>query len=381
MRDRLHDRELLRHLQRLSPAGGRLADRACVRTAGAYPARRMRPHPLRPVLLALIALAPGACADAADRAAKARIFSPEEPPSAILRAREPLDVSAAGGNAAIWQRIWRMDRREVTERLGAHTAAADVKFRWTRAGRTVALAEEQRFETDGAGQFRARISNDQEGGLEFVWAGGQAFARSRYGEFRLRRVDRAQHDAWRDQATAAPRTVWELFDRRLRGTVAGRTTHEGRPAVKYALVLGEPLGEAEPEPDLPPVLYGLVKDAAGEKLVPGPDVDTARRLEFDRRRLPERLTGEAVLDERTGVLLRLDAKARFSMPGGDGPGATLDLDATYAVEPKPALVIEPPKKVHTPKLPHAVNKPLWFLGDDAPAAATTPAEPAEDDGD
>jgi hypothetical protein len=345
---------------------------------------RLLPIPLRPPARRWLALAllGAACSDAADRAAKARIFSPEEPATEVVRAREPIDPAALGTDAAAWNRVWKMDRREVTERIGAHKARSDVTFRWSRGGRAVSLKEEQKFETDAAGGFRARLTNDQDAGLEFVWAGGKAFARGRYGEFRPRRVDRAQHDAWRDQATAAPRTLWDLFGRRLRGVAAGTTTHAGRPARRYTLELGEPFGPEAPPEDLPPVMYGLVKDPSGEKLVPGPDADTGRRLEFEHRHVPERIVGQVLVDERTGVLLKVESKSRFTMPGEGALTAVLELELGYALEPAGSLVIEVPKGLEPPRLLHAVNKPLWFLGDEASQAGTDPAaEPREDEPD
>ncbi len=314
------------------------------------------------VLVALVALA---CSNKLDQAAKARIFSPEEPPSDLQRAAETLPIDKLVTDGAVWSRVWQMDRLEVTHRIGPHKAHASVHFRWTRAGRTVELTEDQSFETSADGQFHATLTNDQDSGFEYVWAGGKAYARGRYGSFHMRRTDRAQQDAVREQATGALATVFRLLRRRAHASAAGSHEAAGRPAERFLLSLGAPWGPEEPH-DATRAVYGQSRESGKEGLHPGPDEDTARRLELDALEEPQQLSGEIVVDP-SGVILTCVVRAQFTVPEPTSGGATLELDANYNLLPQSTLTITPPKDVVTVKLPHAVNDPLWFTRSSATA--------------
>lgn len=327
----------------------------------------------------LLTLSSAGCRDPQDVAAKERIFSPEEPAAEVRRAREALSVDAAATDPVVWRRIVTMDRREVTERIGAHRAQTEVRFRWSGDGRAVSLTETSAFETTAAGDFRARVENSEDAGLEFIWADGQAFARSRYGAFRARRIDRAQHDRWRDEATGALSTVFDLFDRRLRAAPLGPRVHEGRRGERFGLVLGEPWGVAPPERKLPPAVYGKVRDPQTGTMYDGPDEDTLRRLAFDARLVPREVQGEVLVDPETAVVLEARIEAQFELPG-DGENeqpARLKLEVRYALAPAGDVVVRAPENVVAPRMPHAVDNPLGFLGA-APAAPAAPAEPADE---
>jgi len=339
----------------------------------------------------LVALVASGCADAADRAAKARIFSPEEPALEVRRAQEKLDVAAAATNAETWQRIFRMDAREAAQRLGSYTARADVTSRWTTGGTSTApQAEKTTLVALTEGPFHLTLEIDPDSGLEFVWVGGQAFARSRFGPFRARRVDRAQHDAWRDQGLGAVRALHQLFDGRLKGSVVGTADVAGRRAVKFALLLDDGAADKPVAGVLPPT-FGKVRRANAETgestLVDGPDLDTTRRLAFDRLRVPKSVQGELLVDEASAVIVGLTATAAFDIPASSGdPAAKLVLDVKHSVRATPTAQVAAPKDVVTPKMPHVVKDPLGFhpvLGQkSAPGAASTSEDrPDDDDGD
>jgi len=115
----------------------------------------------------------------------------------------------------------------------------------------------------------------------------------------------------------------------------------------------------------------------------GPDEDTARRLEFDERKVPESVSGEITVDESTAVIVKAHFQGRFRVPeGNDQSGATLDVAVSYDLHPDASLKVEPPKDVSAPKFPHAVIDPLWFLdGGTArgPAAEEEEGESAEEE--
>lgn len=331
-------------------------------------------------LAAALALLAFACTSEADRQAKQRIFSPEDPSPDIVRAAESLDVAGAESTPELWNRLMRMDRLESTRRLGAHEAKTKVTFRWKRAGAVVALTEEAEFATDASGHFKALLTNDEDAGLEFIWTDGRAFAKSRYGPFRERRIDRAQHDVWRNRATGSLQEVFELYDGQLRPRAEGRVAHAGRDARRYSFVLGERFGEAAPERDLPPRVFPKFKNAEGE-LVTGPDDDTARRIAFAERRIPRSAKGEVIIDDTTGVILKARLEGTFTVADpriGDAVGEEAELVVTvdFLVTPKDGVKISPPEQVVSTAIPHGLKDPLSFLGDAKPAQA--PAEPEDD---
>ncbi len=332
-----------------------------------------RAHAALPLVFALVA-----CSDAADEAAKARIFSPEEPALVLRRAAEQLAADKLATDPALLARVMTMDRLEAARRLGAHKAVTSAWFKWQREGRTVALSERHELTVDGEGAFRALSTNDHDTGLEVVYAGGRAYAKNRYGPFRLRRMDRAQQDAWRDRATPAMATLWELAGDRLGLKAMGEARKSGRSALRYQLELVDARPGSASARALPPVQFPARKDADGKVAPPGPDADTQHRLDFLQARRVEALSGELFVDATSGAVLALKAKARFIV--GDSPAASSDLDLSFEATTDPEIHIAAPANVAEARLAHAVNDPLGFLGDGKQAAEKDEtAEAGEDD--
>ncbi|HZI09719.1 MAG TPA: hypothetical protein VE153_04950, partial [Myxococcus sp.] len=67
-----------------------------------------------------LALAAVGCTDPVDKAAKARIFSPEDPPKVVASAKQKLPPEDVASNPQVARRILGMDAAEVTERVGPH---------------------------------------------------------------------------------------------------------------------------------------------------------------------------------------------------------------------------------------------------------------------
>jgi hypothetical protein len=334
---------------------------------------------LNPPLLLAAALAL-ACTDAADKAAKARVFSPEEPAEELLRAREPIAVDRLAQDPAVLARVVAMDRMEATRRLGAHRAVTTVRFTTRRGARAVSLSERHELATDASGQFRAVSTNDQDTGLEVVYAGGRAYVKSRYGPFRTRRMDRSEHDAWRNRATPALGTLAALAAGRL--TVSAPEAVRGaRAAHRLKLGLGEARGGPAADKSLPPPQYGTHKATGDERPRPGPDPDTALRLAFAEKRHVTSLEGELVVDDATGVVLASKGKVQLSVPG-EGEAAALELEYAFEATPDAAVTVEAPSEVAPARISHAITAPLWFLdGGAAPAKAAAEEEPAGEAGD
>lgn len=268
------------------------------------------------LVLSLLLLA--ACSSAEDRAAKERIFSPEDPPRVLRAAAEPLDAAGLARDAALVRRVLEIPAQEALHRLGPHVQKATVSFRWTRPpGATaptegegnaeVKLAEERTVAVAKNGDFLVRIENDGRQGMEWYRVAGVSYARSRYAKIRERRRDRGSSEhVLRDGYAALA-----AFERVMQGAVSLRdpvkVTHEGRPALRYTAVLGE----ARPDPGaakLPPVEF-----ARG-----GPDADTKRRLEAAQKGVPADVSGTVTVDEATAVPVQARLQGSLAVNGEAG---------------------------------------------------------------
>src|SRR5690606_25714017 len=119
---------------RAGPGGGDAApaaERATARAADACPRggrvgtlprpASTRKHPMRirtAALIAAAALAAAACSSEEDQAAKARIFSPEDPPKVLQAAAEKLDAGRLDADPALVDRVFAISAQEAAARLG-----------------------------------------------------------------------------------------------------------------------------------------------------------------------------------------------------------------------------------------------------------------------
>lgn len=265
--------------------------------------------------IALCALAATACTDPVDKAAKKRIFSPEDPPQAILSAAEKLPPENVADDVALARRVLGMGAAEATERIGPHKYSASLSFEWNTPGGTKTLRlSENRTLLAGpggvSGDFHATQDNNREQGIEVMRVHSQVYARSRFGKFRQRLRDRGMAERIREETFGAIGDYDSIFQGRLKLTAAqGTVTHEGRTAWKYSVALGPPVNLAEKP--LPPLLAPL-KDA-------GFDEPTRRRQEFFSARQPRTLQGEVLVDAETSVVLkaRLDGRLGVGLDGGE----------------------------------------------------------------
>src|SRR6266481_7316723 len=244
----------------------------------------------RPVLAAVLLLA-SSCKRSEDEAARARMFSPEQPVGELPQAKEKVDAARLADDPALALRVLHMRRAEIEQRLGPHKAQQRVQFAWFRGpglpdgGSEVSLAEETTLAQAPGGDFSARLVNDHNQGFELLWVKGEVFVKSLYGAFHKRRTDRTDPARIREQALSGLAT----FDRLARGLklrTVGETTTEGRRAIRYAVAgYGARDGEKE-ESDLSPAHYP-------ENRI---DPDTARRLELWDKEEPSNVSGTIVVD-------------------------------------------------------------------------------------
>src|ERR671937_1927148 len=119
------------------------------------------------------------CKRTEDEAARARIFSPQQPVGELPEAKEKLDPTRLAEDPALARRVLHMRRREVEQRVGPYKAQQRVQFAWFRGaglpdgGSEVSLAEETTLLEAPGEEFSVRLVNDHNPGFELVWVNGE----------------------------------------------------------------------------------------------------------------------------------------------------------------------------------------------------------------
>lgn len=248
------------------------------------------------------------CADPVDKAAKKRIFSPEDPPKVLASAAEDLEPAKLSDNADLARRVLRMGAAEATERLGPHRFAATVAFTWAGGGRTEELKENRVLMAGRggvAGDFHASLNNSRDQGLEVIRVHNAVYARSRYGKFRQRLRDRGMAEKEREEVYGALRDFDSIFDGRLKLVLSAKGSVRGRPAIKYAVTLAPAPKEARTAKAALPAVVGPKG---------GFDEPTSRRIaSFEKRQLKS-VQGEVAVDSQTAVVLESHLDGRLSVP-------------------------------------------------------------------
>jgi len=253
-----------------------------------------------------------ACGNEADRLAKKRIFSPEDPPLAVAAAQEVLPAGALYNSTELVQRIVDMGVAETTERLGAHRFSAELRMAWRGNGRQQELTE-QRLLLSAAGgvhgNFSASSRNGRGQGYDILRVDHQVFAKSLHGNYRQRLRDRGMAERMRQEAFGVLSEMDKLFLQRMRLKLEGKELmegKEGREAYKYLVVLGEkPRAEAEAVLPL--------------KLQPKKELDQSSRLRlaFFEHRMPEALEGKLWVDAQTAVVLKAELQGTLKVVEGE----------------------------------------------------------------
>jgi hypothetical protein len=333
-----------------------------------------------------LALAAAGCSDPVDKAAKARIFSPEDPPKVVASAKQKLPPEDVASNPQVARRILGMDAAEVTERVGPHRFQSIVSYEWTKGeANPVKLTETRTFRAGPGGvngDFHGVLENSRDQGLEVMRVGGQVFARNRYGPFRQRLRDRGMAERTRTELTGAIRDFDSLFQGRIKLTPEGTVTHEGRTAWRYAVTLGPALEGTAARPL--PTLF----EPKG-----GADESTRRRANFFAHRVPRSLDGEVLVDATTSVVLKARLDGRLGVPSEKTPEAAelrMTLESTLSElgqDPK----LQPPENfLPDADKPQGIADALDAFGierkkpegadKDKPGTESPPPEPEEEEG-
>jgi hypothetical protein len=264
-----------------------------------------------------------ACTDPVDRAAKKRIFSPEDPPQVVASAKEKLPPESAADDSQVARRILEMGAAEETERLGPHEYAGKVTFQWTAAGATTDLSESRSFVAGRggvSGDFDARLENSRDQGFEVLRVGGHVFAKDRYGKFRERRRDRGMAERTLEDVHGALRDFASVFDHHLRLSFQGKVTYEGRTALRYEVGLAtESLADSSSTKP-PPIQFSRL----------GPDEPSKRRQTFFAKRHFKSILGEVLVDAETSVVLQARLEGKLDVPGN--PTALLTMSLASSIK-------------------------------------------------
>ncbi|WP_373044405.1 hypothetical protein [Vulgatibacter sp.] len=314
-------------------------------------------------LVLAVALGGTACSSEEDQAAKARIFSPEDPPKSLQAAAEALDSGELEGDPVLLDRVLAISAQEAAARVGPHVQEVQVDFRWKAKDREVRLAEERMVALGKGSDFHVRTSNDQKQGMEWVKVDGISYARARYAKFRERRRDRGSSEHVVASAYASLVTFRDWVHGAMKLTPAGSTTVDGRKAVKYTVALGEPHAPAG-SGHLPEIAYPKG----------GPDEDTKLRLTALEQGKPTAVSGTLVVDEATALPLQADLKAALLVPGEQGE-SRLELSMKLDVKgigKAPQIAI--PEHIEDAPRPPGVVATLEAYGIERAAAEEAKAE-------
>ena len=338
----------------------------------------------RSTLIAVLALTAAAgCTDPVDKAAKERIFSPEDPPKAVASAAEKLAPEDVADNPYVARRILGMEAAEVTERLGPHAYKAKIDFEWTtKEAPPVRITETRTFRAGPggvSGDFHGLLENSRDQGLEVLRVGGKVFARNRYGTFRQRLRDRGMGERTRTELTSAIRDMDALFQGRIHLQPQGTITYEGRTAWRYQVKLG-----AEAHPTASKNLPSMLEPKNGR------DETTRRRLAFFQHRVPKSLEGEVLVDAATSVVLKVRMDGHLSVPADKTPEAAelrMSLESAVTEIGKDPQLQPPEKFLPDADKPEGIADALDRFGiprankGGTDGGVPTEAVPDEDEGD
>ena len=275
-----------------------------------------------------------ACSNEADRLAKKRIFSQEDPPLAVAAAREVLKAEALASQTELLPRIIDMGIAETTERLGAHQFTAKLRMEWASGQRKHTLTEERVLlsaEGGVSGDFYARLRNGRGQGYDILRIGHQVFAKNQHGTYRQRLRDRGMAERMRQEAFGVLGEVDALFGHRMFLRADGKEVVEGRQAYKYLVLLGTSPRVEKAERLLPP------------KLEPKKELNESSRLRlaFFERRQPETLEGKLWVDADTAVVLKAELQGTLKVPAEE-TSSTVSIRLATQMEQigkKPSLTI------------------------------------------
>ncbi|MDR0966050.1 MAG: hypothetical protein LBM75_06055 [Myxococcales bacterium] len=282
--------------------------------------RKFLPRSSIALTASAILLSAVACSSEANREAKARIFSPEEPKPVVLAASRPIDAAALGANPELGHRVLTMGAAEALQRLGPHRLTGEASFEWRMADRRQALKETREVALQSAERFLVRNENDRDRGHEFLQIGDKSFLRIKHLPWRQRAREQAALVASRDENYGLLSSAVSMLKDRVLLALDGQEIVAGRAAQRYLLSLSDKPMVARRAEALPPPIY---PEGA-------PSPDTRLRLDALRLSTPQSVEGRVWIDVETGVPLKSELWATLSVLS-EGVDAVLHLKVAHAL--------------------------------------------------
>ncbi len=284
------------------------------------PQRRARTVPFRAPALAAMITALAACGSGEGR--------PDEELSGLVhepkRPSETVDIARATRDLPELMRAAALNHARVGALLGPHTVTGKSHTEVHEKGAVVEVIEDEMgIELDAKGNFHAQVDNSKEYGRDVYFVGGFLYQRPRYGKFHRRRpADDGEPARIRSEVFATVAATLDLLSPGVALADGGEVTVAGR---KGRLVK---LSRAR-EPRKPPR-------------------QTLTQRKWRESAVVRDASGEVVLDNKTGILLRAAITGAVSFER-DGRSFEMTLEARHelgtfgAVEevapPAPELVV------------------------------------------
>lgn len=328
------------------------------------------------VTLGVLALSVGGCSDKKNAEAKKRLLTPETKNPLDAKADEKLDASAVGSDDTMRRRVNRMAFGEVKRRLNSLSLHSEAVLSFERGTLKIKSSEVVDLKQAKEGDFSLTLVTGDENRQEVASVNDVFFLKNNNGRWRISRDPSGERERLREDSAGVWRSFYDLFNHALVFQKEGSTSYEGRSVVRYRMNVknlseqAKELGAQEPQPDpTPPAEV----DGGAPKV--DPKVENKKlmgRMEAWRKNARAAGgRGEMLVDEKTGVILKLDFTGKMVV--GDGP-TPAELNVRIKVETKDigkALIVSPPKnavaEITREKFPVAPRAPFEKKGVVAPA--------------
>ncbi len=255
-----------------------------------------------------------------------------------------LEVERLGSDSDTTRAILGMSFDEVARRLTSLVFDIESSFVFNRGGEELEQHHRAQVAQDASGNFRVEVSTGQSQ-VALYLIGDDVFVRQDTGNLRKRPRREANTDVWRELLWSSMQQSLALYSGALRLIEPRHETVAGRAAKSWRLALAR---GAEEGVTVPLVI------APGLHLSP-----VARWRELAR---PLAVKGNIVVDEATGVVLKLALEGRMEIADRDVRPTQLTLRVEGAVSsPNAVAAIRAPRSVDEYERKAPVSDPIAFI--------------------
>ena len=255
------------------------------------------------------------------------------------------DIKLFGSDPATRERVIGMHIIEATHRLGDFSFRQSYQYDVSGGEKAVPLKGVDEIDQLKTGDFRIKSENDSGYGLEAVYVGGKYYVRNKGGAYHEHQNDRGDAGSGKQNAYAAGKSFWELFEGKLVFSDMGLTDFHGRIVHRYSVSFDPALKPrfAKPAPK--------AKPAEPDGGVKPPPVGTT---------IPTAAKGTVLVDERARTIVKTELAGDLST-GGETP-IRIHVEFKNELAPLAAgTVIKEPETAPDPKRPRIEKDPLGKL--------------------